>query len=79
MLESGLGDTKSHMSAIENSITEHMADNNNPHDVNVLQIKAVPAIRKINGYSLDADISLTAADVGAMSKTDGNSMHNTLA
>lgn len=70
---------KSHMSAIENSIAEHLADNSNPHNVSVLQIDAVPAIRKVNGYSLDTDISLTAADVGAMSKTDGNSMRNALA
>lgn len=46
-------------------LSNHVGDTNNPHQVTAAQTGAVPTGRKINGYDLSADRTLTASDVGA--------------
>jgi hypothetical protein len=41
----------------------------NPHNVTAAEAGAVPTTREINGHALSADITLTAADVGARADT----------
>ncbi len=49
----------------------HLASKSNPHSVTAAQAGAVPTTRKVNGKALSADISLTAADVGAAAASHG--------
>lgn len=44
---------------------EHIANKDNPHGVDAVQIGAVPTSRKVNNKSLSADVTLSAGDVGA--------------
>ena len=44
----------------------HIANTNNPHGVTAAQVGAVPTTRKVNGKALSADVTLAAADVGAI-------------
>jgi len=50
---------------VQNNLNSHTADKNNPHGVTAAQAGAVPTGRKVNGKALSADITLSAADVGA--------------
>lgn len=47
------------------SMAAHMNKKDNPHEVTVVQIGAVPDTRKVNNKELDVDVVLDAADVGA--------------
>lgn len=51
-------------------LTAHTGSKNNPHGVTAEQVGAVPTTRTVNGKALSADISLSAADVGAASADD---------
>lgn len=48
------------------TLTSHTGNTSNPHNVTVAQIGAVPTTRTVNSYPLSADITLSAADVGAV-------------
>jgi len=50
-------------------IDAHLVDQNNPHNVKVEQIGAVPETRTINGKPLSADIVLTPEDSNSVPKT----------
>lgn len=49
---------------IRTSISDHTNNTNNPHEVTVSQIGAVPTTRTVNSKSLDEDITLERGDVG---------------
>ena len=51
--------------AVQTNLTSHTNNKSNPHGVTAAQVGAVPTSRTVNGKALSADISLTAADVGA--------------
>lgn len=46
-------------------LTAHTGNKSNPHGVTAAQTGAAPTSRKVNGKALSADITLSAADVGA--------------
>ena len=47
------------------SFAAHLGRTDNPHSVTAEQVGAAPTSRTVNGKALSADISLSAADVGA--------------
>ena len=51
--------------AVDGKLGGHVGSRSNPHGVTAAQAGAVPTERKVNNRALSADISLTAADVGA--------------
>lgn len=50
---------------LSDDVDTHIARTDNPHGVTAAQVGAVPTTRKVNGKALSADVTLTAADVGA--------------
>ena len=54
-------------------VNSHIANKNNPHEVTVAQIGAVPTSRTVNSMSLSSDITLSAADVGAAASSHDHS------
>lgn len=54
---------------LQAQITAHLSNKNNPHEVTVSQIGAVPTTRTVNSKPLSGDIALTASDVGALPST----------
>ena len=65
-VESGYSGTETAFNGALAGVPGHMADQNNPHGVEAEQIGAVPTTRTVNGKPLSGDITLTAADVGAL-------------
>lgn len=59
-------------------IDAHIAKKDNPHGVTAAQVGAVPTTRKVNGKALSADISLTAADVGASASNHTHAAQTTI-
>ena len=59
---------KTLIDTVSNSLNSHVGNKNNPHGVTAAQVGGVPTTRKVNGKALSTDISLTAADVGAIAK-----------
>ena len=55
--------------AAEEKIDGHTANKNNPHEVTVAQIGAVPTSRTINSKALSNNVTLSASDVGAVPTT----------
>ena len=51
--------------AVQTALTSHTSNKANPHGVTAAQVGAVPTSRTVNGKALSANISLTAANVGA--------------
>lgn len=51
--------------AVQTALTSHTSSKANPHGVTAAQVGAVPTSRTVNGKALSANISLTAANVGA--------------
>ena len=51
--------------AVQTALTSHTSNKANPHSVTAAQVGAVPTSRTVNGKALSANISLTAANVGA--------------
>lgn len=66
----GTGRTTETVKANADAIAAHKADKSNPHGVTASQVGAVPTTRKINSHALSADVTLTAADVGAVPSAD---------
>ena len=56
---------------VQANLTSHINNKSNPHGVSPSQIGAVPTTRKVNNKALSADVSLSAADVGALPITGG--------
>lgn len=56
---------------VQNNLNAHTRNKNNPHGVTAAQIGAVPTTRKVNNKALSADVSLSAADVGALPISGG--------
>ena len=56
---------------VQNNLNTHTKNKSNPHGVTAAQIGAVPTTRKVNNKALSADVSLSAADVGALSISGG--------
>lgn len=54
-------------------VNSHIANKNNPHEVTVAQIGAVPTTRTVNSMPLSSDVTLSAADVGAASISHSHS------
>lgn len=50
---------------LSDEVDTHIARTDNPHGATAAQVGAVPTTRKVNGKALSADVTLTAADVGA--------------
>ena len=57
------------MKAIADLIS-HLSNKSNPHGVTASQISAVPTSRTVNGKALSSNVSLSASDVGAVSKNE---------
>jgi hypothetical protein len=55
--------------ASASDFNNHVGNKSNPHKVTAEQISAVPTTRKVNGKTLNADISINASDVGARPNT----------
>ena len=55
-------------------VSTHMADTENPHEVTAEQTGAVPTTRKVNSKALSSDITLSASDVGALPSTDAGDL-----
>ena len=75
----GAGRTTETVKGNADDIADHIADDENPHTVTLAQLGAaasdhthayVPTSRTVNGKALSANISLTAADVGAAADAD---------
>ena len=56
---------------VQNNLNTHTNNKSNPHGVTAAQIGAVPTTRKVNNKALSADVSLSAADVGALPISGG--------
>ena len=56
---------------VQNNLNTHTKNKSNPHGVTAAQIGAVPTTRKVNNKALSADVSLSAADVGALPISGG--------
>lgn len=52
-------------STVQANLTSHTNNKSNPHGVTATQVGAVPTSRTVNGKALSADVTLSAADVGA--------------
>lgn len=52
------------------SVGNHLASQNNPHNVQADQIGAVPTSRTVNGKALNANITLTPDDIGSPSDAE---------
>jgi hypothetical protein len=52
------------------TINNHIANMNNPHNVTVAQIGAVPTSRTVNGKALSSNIVLSAGDVGTYTRAE---------
>lgn len=52
------------------TINNHIANMNNPHNVTVAQIGAVPTSRTVNGKALTNNIVLSAGDVGTYTRAE---------
>lgn len=63
--ESGYTGTETAFNESLAALPTHIASQSNPHNVTASQIGAVPTTRKVNGKALSADVTLSAADVGA--------------
>ena len=61
---------------LQSQLSAHTGSMGNPHNVTAAQAGAVPTTRKVNNKALSADISLTAADVGAATMTQVNTAIN---
>lgn len=66
------------LSAVSTEFNNHLWDENNPHNVTANQINAVPNTRKINGRSLNSDITLDADDFGAYPSDFGYELEEAL-
>jgi len=60
-----INNVKTTVSELSTTISNHISNKSNPHEVSCSQINAVPTSRTINGKMLSSDITLTASDVGA--------------
>lgn len=59
-----------------NNLETHVADLNNPHNVNFIQTQSVPTSRKINNKPLVDDINLSSSDVNAASINHHHTMND---
>lgn len=64
---------------VQADLDMHAQNGNNPHGVTAEQAGAVPTTRTVNGKALTSDISLSAADVDAYSKSEMDTAIDNLA
>lgn len=64
-------DTAVQPKANQADLNAHVDNKSNPHGVTAAQAGAVPTTRKVNNKALSEDITLTAADVGALATAGG--------
>jgi hypothetical protein len=60
------------INALSSVVSAHINNKNNPHNVTVDQIQAVPTSRTINGKALTQNIVLSPSDVGSYSKAESD-------